>query len=113
MKNCFSYISRCIRKFSSSVCDNHIRKPLFLIATPGKTCAHIMFWENGNDNKISNYQYSLDNGNTYQLLDPPQIFSPITINGLISGTTYDIVLRGINNKNLGPPSSAVTVTLIK
>jgi len=113
MKNTFSYIRRYIRKYSSSVGDNDIRKPLYLIATSGKTCTHIMFWENGNNNKISNYQYSLDNGKTYRLLDPPQIFSPITINGLTSGTTYDIVLRGINNNNLGPPSSAVTVTLIK
>lgn len=113
MKNSFSCITRCIRNYYSSVCDNNIRKPLYLMATPGKTCAHIMFWENGNDNKISNYQYSLDSGKTYNLLDPPQIFSPITINGLISGTTYNIVLRGINDFKHGPPSSPVTVTLIK
>jgi hypothetical protein len=112
MKNSFSYISRTIRKCSSSVCENDIRKPFYLMATPGKTCVHILFYENGNENKICNYQYSLDSGKTYHSIDPPQTLSPITIEGLTSGTTYDIVLRGINNNIIGPPSSPVTVTLM-
>lgn len=113
MKNTFSYIRRCIRKYSSSVGDNDIRKPFYLMATPGKTRVHIMFYDNGNENKICNYQYSLDSGKTYHSIDPPQTLGPITIEGLTSGTTYDIVLRGINNNIIGPPSSPVTVTLIK
>lgn len=113
MNNQFSRITRCIRKFYSSICDNDIREPLYLMATPGRSKVYIMFWENGNENKICNYQYSLDSGKTYKLIDPPQTLGPITIEGLTSGTTYDIVLRGINNNIIGPPSSPVTVTLIK
>lgn len=113
MKNTFSYIRRCIRKYSSSVGDNDIRKPFYLMATPGKTRVHIMFYENGNENKISNYQYSLDNGKTYKLIDPPQTLSPIIIEGLTSGNTYNIVLRGINGFKQGPSSLPVTVTLMK
>ena len=115
MKNPFLYITQCIRKHCSSACnENIVRPPLYLIATPGKSAVHIMFWENGNmNNKISNYQYSLDGGKTYQLVNPPQTYSPITINGLISGNTYNIVLRGIDDFKHGPPSSPVTVTLMK
>ena len=114
MKNHFSNnnIIRLIRQCSSSAYEN-IRKPLYLMAIPGKTRAHIMFWENGNELIINNYQYSLDNGKTYKLIDPPQTFSPITINGLTSGNTYNIMLRGINAFGHGAPSSVVTVTLMK
>ena len=114
MKNHFSNnnIIRLIRQCSSSAYKN-IRKPLYLMAIPGKTRAHIMFWENGNELIINNYQYSVDNGKTYKLLDPPQTFSPITINELNSGTTYNIILRGINDSKSGPPSTPVTVTPIE
>jgi hypothetical protein len=115
MKNPFVYITQCIRKHcSSKYNENILRPPLYLLATPGKSAIHIMFWENGNINKkIINYQYSIDSGKTYQLINPPQTYSPITINGLTSGNTYNIMLRGINEFGHGAPSSVVTVTLTK
>lgn len=113
--NPISKIMRCMRKYYSSECnENILRPPLYLIATPGKSAVHIMFWENGNvSHKINNYQYSLDCGKTYMSFNPPQTSSPIIIYGLTNGTTYDIALRGINNFGNGTPSSVVTVTLMK
>ena len=113
--NPISKIMRCIRKHcSSKYNENILRPPLYLLATPGKSAVHIMFWENGNmNNKNSNYQYSLDGGNTYMSFNPPQTSSPIIIGGLTNGTTYDIALRGINTFGNGTPSSVVTVTLTK
>ena len=115
MKNAIYSITRCMRKYYSSECnENILRPPLYLIATPGKSAIHIMFWENGNvSHKTDNYQYSLDGGKSYISFHPPQTSSPITINGLTSGNTYNIMLRGVNNFGNGTPSSPVTVTLMK
>lgn len=58
---------------------------------------------------ISNYQYSIDGGNTWITRTPASISSPIVIPGLTNGTTYTILLRAVNTR--GPGSSAsVTAT---
>lgn len=115
MKKPFSRIIRCMCKYYSSKFNEKIlRPPLYLIATPGNSAVHILFWENGNvGNKIDNYQYSLDSGKTYMSFNPPQTSSPIIISGLTNGITYNIALRGINNFGNGTPSSIVTVMPMK
>lgn len=60
-----------------------------------------------NGSSISNYQYSIDGGNTWITRTPASISSPIVIPGLTNGSTYTILLRAVNTK--GPGSSA-TVT---
>ncbi len=84
--------------------------PTGLLATPGDREVTISFTAgNGNGATITNYAYSL-NGSSYNNLSPADATSPITITGLINGTTYSIRLKAINSEGQSPASSAVSVT---
>jgi len=54
---------------------------------------------------ITNYEYSLDGGNTFAPFSPAQTTSPVSISGLNIRTHYSIVLRAVNNA--GGEESAV------
>jgi hypothetical protein len=45
---------------------------------------------------ITNYEYSIDNGNTFTPLSPADTSSPITIPSLSPSTLYNIAIRAIN-----------------
>ena len=45
---------------------------------------------------ITNYLYSLDNGNTYTAFSPPQTGSSVYITGLTNRTQYNIELKAVN-----------------
>ena len=59
---------------------------------------------------ISNYQYTLDNGNTWTSFSPASFISPLTITGLTNGNSYSIRIRAINEVGASCASSALTVT---
>ena len=87
--------------------------PLLLSATPTLNSVSISFIQLNNGVSIQNYNYSLDNGTTYQLLSPAQTTSPITLSGLSQDTTYNIVLEAINTEGLtSTPSNALTTTTL-
>ena len=46
---------------------------------------------------ITNYKYSTDGGSTFNALTPPSTTSPITITGLINGTTYNVQIKAVND----------------
>jgi hypothetical protein len=54
---------------------------------------------------IVNYMYSLDNGNIFQYSNTYQ--SPIIINNLINGNTYEIIIKAINAMGMGDISNMV------
>jgi hypothetical protein len=54
---------------------------------------------------ITNYEYSLDGGNTFAPFSPAQTSSPVSISGLNIRTHYSIVLRAVNDA--GGEESAV------
>jgi hypothetical protein len=54
---------------------------------------------------ISNYKYSID-GSTYTSLSPEDTTSPVTIPGLISGQSYTVRLKAVNNNGDSVASSA-------
>lgn len=62
---------------------------------------------------ITNYEYSLDNGVTWNMVTPTTITSPIIILGLVNGELYVIKLRAIDQTlevpEKGLPSNAVNV----
>ncbi len=62
------------------------------------------------DNTITNYEYTLDNGTTWVALSPSDATSPVTISGLTNGTTYSVKLRAVNGVGAGLESTAVSVT---
>ena len=59
---------------------------------------------------ITNYQYSTDNGLTWQTRSPAGITSPLDIVGLANGTEYNIQLRAINSEGIGTATTSTAVT---
>jgi hypothetical protein len=59
---------------------------------------------------ISNYQYSIDCGVSFDPLDPVDGISPITISGLTNGQTYCIELKAENTAGASIASSSVEYT---
>ncbi len=55
---------------------------------------------------IMTYMYSLDGGTTWLPRDTGTIESPLTITGLTNGTTYSVMILGVNSAGSGSPSSA-------
>jgi hypothetical protein len=59
---------------------------------------------------ITNYEYSTDNGSSWNLRSPASTTSPIVITGLVNGTSYPIRIRAINSLGSGTQSNAISVT---
>lgn len=59
---------------------------------------------------VTNYEYSLDNGTSWVTLDPAAVTSPITVNNLTNGTTYQVKVRGVNSRGSGLASASVSGT---
>jgi hypothetical protein len=57
---------------------------------------------------ITDYEYSIDSGSTFTSAGTTS--SPIIITGLTNGTSYDIVLRGVNSVGPGVLSNTVSAT---
>jgi hypothetical protein len=85
-----------------------------LSSVGGNTEAYILFTQIGT---VTNYEYSTDNGATFLVFDPPQIYSPVNIQTLSSdgatpltnGTTYTVILKAINSGSSSIESVSVDV----
>ena len=95
-----------------------ILAPTALSSVGGNQAAYILFTQSG---AVTNYEYSTDNGATFQAFNPPQIHSPVEINTLSSdegattrltnGTEYTVILKAVNSAGARSNDSvAVTVT---
>ena len=60
--------------------------------------------------QITNYKYSTDNGATWVTRSPGATTSPLVIQGLTNGTSYQIKLLAINSVGDGAASTAVSGT---
>ena len=89
--------------------------PTALSSVGGNQAAYILFNQSGT---VTNYEYSTDDGATYLLFNPPQIYSPVTITSLssdgvtplINGTTYTVKLKAVNSGASSTESLSVNVT---
>jgi hypothetical protein len=68
----------------------------------------LTFTQEQNGITITNYKYSIDDGNNYTAFSPVDIVSPVTISGLSSNTTYNISLKAISA--VGESGSSNTIT---
>jgi titin len=59
---------------------------------------------------VTNYQYSLDGGATWQTRAPASAASPLVIGGLTNGTTYQVALRAVNAVGAGAASAPASGT---
>ncbi|MDO9552978.1 MBG domain-containing protein, partial [Rhodonellum sp.] len=57
---------------------------------------------------ITNYEYSLDEGDSWTPLDPAQTTSPLTLTGLENSVSYTIQLRAVTSTATGIASASVT-----
>ena len=85
--------------------------PTGLVATPGNGQASIALTPGSSGGSaLTNYEFSTDNGVTWQPRTPEAITSPIVIGSLSNGITYQIRLRAVNASGTGVPSRSVSVT---
>jgi hypothetical protein len=70
----------------------------------------ITFTQEANEIRITNYKYSIDGGNNYTAFYPPDAYSPVTISGLSSNTTYNIRLKAISSVGDSAASNPITGT---
>ena len=89
--------------------------PTALSSVGGNTEAYILFTQSGT---ITNYEYSTDDGATFLLFEPPQIYSPVNITTLSADgvtpltneTTYTVKLKAVNSGASSSESDSVEVT---
>ena len=95
-----------------------VSAPTALFGVGGNQAAYILFTQSGT---VTNYEYSTDNGATFQAFNPPQIYSPVEINTLSSdegattrltnGTEYTVILKAVYSAGARSNDSvSVTVT---
>ena len=68
----------------------------------------IIFTQESNGITITNYEYSIDGGNSYIAFSPVDITSPVTISGLSSNTTYNISLKAVSGSDESGSSNTIT-----
>ncbi len=92
-----------------------IPKPVGVRPTAGSNSATLGFGTcSGSgapaDYGITNYEYSLNGGTSWQALSPADATSPVTVPGLTNGIASTIKLRAVTASGTGPASDSVTVT---
>ncbi len=84
--------------------------PTNLVGTPGFGQVSIAFTPGtSGSSPITNYQYSLDGGQTWISFVPAVTSSPVVITNLVNGTSYSIQIRAINATEEGESSAALIV----
>ena len=63
-----------------------------------------------NGGTITNYQYSINGGDTFTTLATPSTSSPISITGLTNGVEYSISIRAITSTKTGADSATMAAT---
>jgi len=92
-----------------------IPKPMGVRGAPGGASASLSFGTcSGSgapiDYGITNYEYSLNGGTSWQALSPTDATSPVVVPGLTNGVAATIKLRAVTASGTGPDSDSVTVT---
>lgn len=79
--------------------------------TAGNYQLTIYFTQGSDGNSpITNYQYSINNGSSFQAFSPAQTSSPVLITGLDKGTTYNIQLKAVNAIGASDASATIQIT---
>ena len=86
--------------------------PTGLSATVGDTQVTVTFTPSSSNGgaTITNHEYTTDGGTSWTAFAPADTASPVTITGLVAGTSYSIGLRAVNSVGQGTPSANVTAS---
>ncbi|MFM6941560.1 MAG: fibronectin type III domain-containing protein [Candidatus Planktophila sp.] len=85
--------------------------PTSLIPLPKASSIQIAFTDpvSNGGSPLTNYEYTLDNGSSWIALSPADTTTPVTISGLIDGSSYNVKLRAVNALGSGTASSSFTL----
>ena len=75
-----------------------IMPPTITTLNQTSTSVVVSFRQPTGPDSINNYYYSIDGGQTFTALNPPNTTSPITISGLNAGQSYSIALKAYNQR---------------
>lgn len=80
--------------------------------TQTDTTASVSFTAPSSDGgaSITNYRYSINNGQSWTTLSPASTSSPIAISGLSPGTSYNIKIQAVNSYGNGTESATSAIT---
>ncbi|MEI6621923.1 MAG: fibronectin type III domain-containing protein, partial [Actinomycetes bacterium] len=85
--------------------------PTLGTVTSGDGLLSVAFTPGGDGGSaITNYQYSTDNGDTWDTRSPADTASPLVITGLTNGTTYSVMIRAVNANGSSADSDMKTGT---
>ena len=86
--------------------------PTITTITPGNTKLSVYFTEpsSNGSSPITNYAYSTNDGTSWVNCSPYVVSSPITINVLTNGISYNVKIRAINDNGNSIASNTVAVT---
>jgi hypothetical protein len=86
--------------------------PTITTITPGNTKLTVYFTEpsSNGSSAISNYAYSINDGTSWINCSPSVTSSPITINILTNGVSYNVKIRAINRSGNSVASNTVAAT---
>jgi len=84
--------------------------PAITTVTPGDRTLTVAFTPPASNGGglITGYQYSLDDGGTWQAPSPAVTTSPLVITGLVNGTTYGVRIRAVNSAGAGSASTSAS-----
>ena len=101
-------------EYSTNPCASLASAPSITSVTPASSSGSlsVAFSAPTSDGNlaITNYKYSIDNGATWVTRSPISTTSPLVIQGLTNGTSYQIKLLAINSLGDGSASIAVSGT---
>ena len=85
--------------------------PTLVSAAPGNHQVVVTFGAPGDNGgaAIANYEYSTNDGATWNPRSPAATSTPFTITNLANAATYRIRIRAVNEAGSGPPSGALDV----
>ncbi len=87
--------------------------PIALSGVGGDKAIYVLFTAGANGGSpITNYEYSIDDGETFTAFNPPQASSPVEIHGnlLTNGSSYMVKLKAVTANGVSTESVSVTVT---
>jgi hypothetical protein len=86
--------------------------PIITSITPGSGQLSVSFTAptSTGGSTITNYEYSSNNGSTWTLRNPSSTSTPLLLNGLTNGTTYDVQIRAVNSIGSGTASAGMQGT---
>ena len=89
--------------------------PDITAAVPGNETVELQFTppEDDGGRPVENYEFSVNDGLEWNVIDPPVTTSPILVQGLTIGQEYNFRLRAITERGAGQESNAVSAIPVR